>query len=88
MPDTLVCTIGHSRRTIGDFVSRLLIGYLHMPGLGGLRQAYALVVRSVCVQDIIGPHRRQPHARTWLAQVDGLEVTYPANALPQGQVTT
>lgn len=74
--DTLVCTIGHSTRTIKDFIDLLLtnevaevvdvrtiprsrhnpqfnldtlpdslatagIGYLHMPGLGGLRPTHA-----------------------------------------------
>ncbi|MEO7254686.1 MAG: DUF488 domain-containing protein [Casimicrobium sp.] len=173
--EPLVCTIGHSNRTIGAFVDLLLandvarvidvrtiprsrhnpqfnldslpqslqavgIAYEHRPGLGGLRHALAtsantgwrnasfrgyadymqtdafaenvdeviriarsercalmcaeavpwrchrsliadaLLVRGVCVEDIIGAHGRKPHVLTPFAQVDGLHVTYPPAA--------
>jgi len=169
----LVCTIGHSNRSIGTFVDllraneivrvldvrtvprsrhnpqfnretlaeslgALAIGYAHLPGLGGLRHARAdscntgwnnlsfrgyadymqspefaenvervaqlatgercalmcaeavpwrchrsligdaLLVRGVGVEDIIGPGKRKPHTLTAFAQVDGLQITYPA----------
>jgi len=169
----LVCTIGHSNRSIGTFVDllraneivrvldvrtvprsrhnpqfnretlaeslgALAIGYAHLPGLGGLRHARAdscntgwnnlsfrgyadymqspefaenveevaqlatgercalmcaeavpwrchrsligdaLLVRGVGVEDIIGPGKRKPHTLTAFAEVDGLQITYPA----------
>ena len=173
MDTPLVCTIGHSNRSIGTFVDllraneivrvldvrtvprsrhnpqfnretlaeslgALAIGYAHLPGLGGLRHARAdscntgwnnlsfrgyadymqspefaenvervaqlatgerctlmcaeavpwrchrsligdaLLVRGVGVEDIIGPGKRKPHTLTAFAQVDGLQITYPA----------
>jgi len=169
----LVCTIGHSNRSIGTFVDllraneivrvldvrtvprsrhnpqfnretlaeslgALAIGYAHLPGLGGLRHARAdscntgwnnlsfrgyadymqspefaenveevaqlatgercalmcaeavpgrchrsligdaLLVRGVGVEDIIGAGKRKPHTLTAFAEVDGLQITYPA----------
>lgn len=183
VPDALVCTIGHSNRTIEDFIGLLSahevtkvidvrtlprsrhnpqfnldvlpgslaaagIDYSHMPGLGGLRHAHAdspntgwhnasfrgyadymqsaefarnvdelvalarlqrcalmcaeavpwrchrsligdaLLVRGVPVEDIIGPHGRKPHVLTSFAQVEGLDVTYPAIDSAQGRVPT
>ena len=173
MDTPLVCTIGHSNRSIGTFVDllraneivrvldvrtvprsrhnpqfnretlaeslgALAIGYAHLPGLGGLRHARAdscntgwnnlsfrgyadymqspefaenvervaqlatgercalmcaeavpsrchrsligdaLLVRGVGVEDIIGAGKRKPHTLTAFAQVDGLQITYPA----------
>lgn len=173
MDTPLVCTIGHSNRSIGTFVDllraneivrvldvrtvprsrhnpqfnretlaeslgALAIGYAHLPGLGGLRHARAdscntgwnnlsfrgyadymqspefaenveevaqlatgercalmcaeavpwrchrsligdaLLVRGVGVEDIIGAGKRKPHTLTAFAEVDGLQITYPA----------
>lgn len=173
--DLVVCTIGHSNRSIEDFIGLLQanevqtvvdvrtiprsrhnpqfnldtlpatlaavgIGYAHMAGLGGLRHAHvdsrntgwhnasfrgyadymqtpefadnvdqlvalartqrcalmcaeavpwrchrsmiadALLVRGVCVEDIIGPHGRKAHKLTSFAQVDGRQVSYPPPA--------
>ena len=173
MDTPLVCTIGHSNRSIGTFVDllraneivrvldvrtvprsrhnpqfnretlaeslgALAIGYAHLPGLGGLRHARAdscntgwnnlsfrgyadymqspefaenveevaqlatgercalmcaeavpwrchrsligdaLLVRGVGVEDIIGAGKRKPHTLTAFAEVDGLQLTYPA----------
>ena len=173
MDTPLVCTIGHSNRSIGTFVDllraneivrvldvrtvprsrhnpqfnretlaeslgALAIGYAHLPGLGGLRHSRAdscntgwnnlsfrgyadymqspefaenveevaqlatgercalmcaeavpwrchrsligdaLLVRGVGVEDIIGAGKRKPHTLTAFAEVDGLQITYPA----------
>ena len=173
--NTLVCTIGHSNRSIDDFIGLLWtnevarvvdvrtiprsrhnpqfnltvlptslavagIAYTHMPGLGGLRHAHAgspnggwrnasfrgyadymqstafaddidslvvlaqaqrcalmcaealpwrchrsmiadaLLIRGLCVDDIIGTQPRNSHALTSFAKVHGLQLTYPPEA--------
>ncbi len=49
--------------------------------------ADALLVRGVCVEDIIGPGRRRRHVLTPFARVEGQSITYPPPAeiaLPHG----
>jgi hypothetical protein len=40
--------------------------------------ADALLLRGIAVEEIIGPQKPKPHKMTPFAQVDGQEVTYPA----------
>jgi uncharacterized protein (DUF488 family) len=41
----------------------------------------ALLVRSIRVEDIIGPKGRKPHALTAFAHVEGTQITYPPLSL-------
>ena len=174
-PSPLVMTIGHSTRTLEEFIDLLQthgascvvdvrtvprsrhnpqfnkaslpeplknagLGYVHLPGLGGLRHAKpdslnmgwrntsfrgyadymqtpefaqsldeliqlanqdqivlmcaeavpwrchrsliadALLVRGIRTEDIMSPTRRQAHALTPFAKVQGIAITYPAEA--------
>jgi uncharacterized protein (DUF488 family) len=47
----------------------------------------ALLVRGVCVEDIIGPKSRRPHVLTTFAHVDGMQITYPPPASTLRRVT-
>ncbi|MEO7031215.1 MAG: DUF488 domain-containing protein [Herbaspirillum sp.] len=47
----------------------------------------ALLVRGAAVEDIISASPRKPHRLTPWAQVDGLEITYPAPALGQTEAS-
>lgn len=38
----------------------------------------ALLVRGIAVEDIIGAQPRKPHRLTAFAQVDGVQIRYPA----------
>ena len=44
------------------------------------RLADALLVRGIRTEDIMSPTRRQAHALTPFAKVQGIAITYPAEA--------